>query len=68
MGIRGSQALATPSLLFSSLCFRFRFFIQASSSDADVCHALDLGTGPPERDQIWVCPETQYRMRARQMI
>ena len=58
-----SSPSSTPALLFFSLCFRFLFFIQASSSDADELHAL--GTGPPERDQIWVCPETQYRMGAR---
>lgn len=63
-----SSPSSTPPLLFFSLCFRFRFFIQASSSDAEMCHALDLGTGPRDRDQIWVCPETQYRMGARQMV
>lgn len=64
-----AQALALPLLCFFSLCFRFLFFIQVSSSDTDVCHALDLGSGAPERDQIWVCPwETLYSGGVGQMM
>lgn len=41
-----SSPSSTPPLLFLLSVLQVPFCCQASSSDAEMCHALDLGTGP----------------------